>query len=129
MEHLINKKLTGDQSLVMVHEVTDLDIKETIFSLNPTKAPGPDGYNVGFFQKAWPVVGHEITVAVKTFFKSGQLLKRANSTLVALVPKIPNPPKVGESRPISCCNSIYKCIARILAKRIQAVLASLIDPV
>ncbi|XP_058198418.1 uncharacterized protein LOC131313940 [Rhododendron vialii] len=73
-------------------------------SLNPQKAPGPDGYNVAFFHKAWPVIGHEVTSAVKLFFRSGQLLKKANATLVALVPKVPNPSKVGDFRPISCCN-------------------------
>lgn len=81
-----------------------------------------------FFRKAWPIVGHEVTVAVKSFFRSGEL-RKANSTLIALVPKIPNPSKVSEYRPISCCNTIYKCIARVLAKRLQVVLPSLIDPI
>ncbi|KAI8555356.1 hypothetical protein RHMOL_Rhmol05G0168400 [Rhododendron molle] len=106
----------------MVMEVTDKEIKDTFWSLNPQKAPGPDGYNAAFFHKAWPVIGHEVTSAVKLFFRSGQLLKRANATLVALVPKVPNPSKVGDYRPISCCNVIYKCIAKILANKVKPVL-------
>ena len=74
------------------------------------------------------MIGHEVTSAVKAFFRSGQLLKKANATLVALVPKVPNPSKVGDYRPISCCNTIYKCIAKILANRIKPALPQLIDP-
>lgn len=113
----------------MIAVVTDAEIRDTIMAMNPKKAPGLDGYNSGFFQKAWPIIGHEVTAAIKTFFKSGQLLKKANSTIVALVPKIPNPSKVGDFRPISCCNTIYKCIARILARRLQVALPYMIDPV
>jgi len=128
VNHLISRKLNNTQSLVMVQDITDAEIKSTLWELNPHKAPGPDGFNSGFFQKAWPVVGHEILSAVKNFFRSGQLLGKANATIVALVPKIPNPSKVGDFRPISCCNTVYKCIAKILARRIQNVLPNLIDP-
>lgn len=129
VNQLINRRLTNTQSLAMVQDVTDLEIRETMWELNPHKAPGPDGYNAGFFQKAWPIVGHETTSAIENFFRSGQLLGKANATVVALVPKIPNPSKVGDFRPISCCNTIYKCIARILAKILQNALPLLIDPV
>lgn len=128
VHNLINRKLTSEQSLAMIAVVRDAEIRDTIMAMNPKKAPGLDGYNSGFFQKAWPIIGHKVTAAIKTFFKSGQLLKKANSTIVALVPKIPNPSKVGNFRPISCCNTIYKCIARILARRLQVALPYLIDP-
>ncbi|KAG5548914.1 hypothetical protein RHGRI_014320 [Rhododendron griersonianum] len=128
VDQLVTRRLSHSQSLDMVIEVTDKEIKDTFSSLNPQKAPGPDGYNAAFFQKAWPVIGHEVTSAVKLFFRSGQLLKKANATSVALVPKIPNPSKVGDYRPISCCNVVYKCIAKILANKIKPVLPILIDP-
>lgn len=128
VNQLISRKLNNTQSLAMVQDITDTEIKDTLWELNPHKALGPDGFNSGFFQKAWPVVGHEFISAVKNFFRSGQLLGKANATIVALVPKIPNPSKVGDFRLISCCNTIYKCIAKILARRIQSVLPYLIDP-
>ena len=40
---------------------------------------------------------------------------------------MPNPSSIGEFRPISCCNTIYKCISKIVAKRLQSTLPSLID--
>lgn len=128
VNQLITAKLLDSQRGAMISEISNLEIKDTFMSLNPNKAPGPDGYNAGFFQKSWSVVGTEVTSAVRSFFRSGKLLTKANSTSIALVPKVPNPTKVGDYRPISCCNTIYKCIAKILAKRIQSVLPHIIDP-
>ncbi|KAH7845388.1 hypothetical protein Vadar_001417 [Vaccinium darrowii] len=129
VEQLITNKLSTEQSHAMVIEITDEEIRDTFLSLNPHKAPGPDGYNAGFFQKAWSIVGHDVISAIKNFFRSGKLLRKVNSTSVALVPKVPNPSKISDFRPISCCNTLYKCIAKILSKRIRVALPYLIDSV
>jgi len=42
--------------------------------------------------------------------------------VVALIPKISNPSTIGDFRPISCCNTIYKCIAKIIEDRVKRVL-------
>ncbi|KAI3474506.1 hypothetical protein Pfo_029416 [Paulownia fortunei] len=48
-----------------------------------------------------------------------------NSTTVVLIPKIQNPSKLGDYRPISCCNSIYKYISKIISQRIKEVIPDL----
>lgn len=45
-----------------------------------------------------------------------------------LLNKVQNPTKMGEFRPISCCNTIYKCITKIIANRLKACLPNLISP-
>lgn len=129
VDQLVASRLSDSQRNAMITDVTNQEIKEVFMALNPNKAPGPDGYNASFFHKSWDVVGHEVTSAVRNFFRSGRLLTRANATSIALVPKVPNPSKVGDYRPISCCNTIYKCIAKILSRRIQVALPHLIDHV
>ena len=106
---------------------SDNDIKNAIFSLHNNKALGPDGYNAYFFKETWDITGPSVIAAVREFFTSGEILRETNATLIALIPKVPNPSSMGEFRPISCCNTIYKCISKIIAKRIQSTLSYLID--
>ncbi|XP_059627223.1 uncharacterized protein LOC132270018 [Cornus florida] len=106
---------------------TYTEIKLCLFSLNSGKAPGPDGYNAHFFKKAWPVIGEDVTRAVRDFFTTGKLLREVNSTYISLVPKVPNPFIISQFRPISCCSTIYKCISKLLANKLKPTLPSTID--
>ena len=47
---------------------TDLDIKETLFSLHSNKALGPDGYNAHFFKETWDITSPSVIEAIKEFF-------------------------------------------------------------
>jgi hypothetical protein len=40
------------------------EVKEALFEMYPTKAPGPDGFPAHFFQRNWDVCGEEVTSAV-----------------------------------------------------------------
>ncbi|GKE08546.1 putative RNA-directed DNA polymerase, eukaryota, reverse transcriptase zinc-binding domain protein, partial [Tanacetum coccineum] len=68
--------------------------------------------------KGRSIIGHDICNAVRDFFSNGQILKEINHTFLALIPKVTTPLKVNDYRPISCCNVIYKCISKILTKRV-----------
>ncbi|GLT58450.1 hypothetical protein SLA2020_457140 [Shorea laevis] len=102
--------------------ITDLEIKEVVFSSPRNKAPGPDGYTSEFYKAAWPVVGDLVTKAIQEFFYSGKILREMNSTIISLVPKVLNPVKMTEFRPIACCNILYKFITKILANRLKQTL-------
>ena len=69
----------------------------------------------------WELVKDDVLKVVGSFFTSSKLLSEVKSTLITLVPKVPNPPKMREFRPISCCNIVYKCITKILTKSIRAL--------
>nr|GEV99464.1 hypothetical protein [Tanacetum cinerariifolium] len=69
----------------------------------------------------------EIKNAMFEFFKTGKILKEINSTLIALIPKTPNPKLVTELRLIACCNVIYKCISKILTNRTKDSLNKLVN--
>jgi hypothetical protein len=62
------------------------------------------------------------------FLILGRLLKSVNATIISLVPKKLNPARMGDFRPISCCNLLYKCITKILANRLVPCLDALISP-
>ena len=65
--------------------------------------------------------GEEVTDAIKDFFDNGRMLREVNSSAIASVPKVPIPTTVNDYRPFSCCTTLYKCIAKLLANRIKEV--------
>ncbi|KAL0313709.1 UNVERIFIED_CONTAM: hypothetical protein Scaly_2907800, partial [Sesamum calycinum] len=119
--------LTLEEASFLIRPVTREEIKEAIFDIDEESAPGPDGYTSAFFRTAWPVVGQAISEAICEFFRTGQLLKQVNTTLLALIPKVNLPSYVSDYRPISCCNVLYKAITKVIVKRMQPILHLLID--
>lgn len=39
---------------------------------------------------------------------------------------MPNATYLGDFQPISCCNTIYKCVTKLIARRLHGVMPSLI---
>jgi len=101
--------------------------ENTLFSLAVGKAPGPDGFNVEFFKHFSGIVSSSVILTVKDFFVISKLLWEINTTILALVPKIPNASNVNDFQPITCCNTIYKCITKLIANRLSHVLPSIIS--
>ncbi|XP_071739438.1 uncharacterized protein [Rutidosis leptorrhynchoides] len=120
-------KLSSEQALHMIRQVTDEEVKAAMFDIGDDKAPGPDGYSSVFFKKSWDIVGHDICKAVKDFFKNGHLLTEINHTILALLPKVETPRLVNDYRPISCCNVLYKCISKIITTRIKGCLDCIVS--
>ncbi|KAK3225529.1 hypothetical protein Dsin_005391 [Dipteronia sinensis] len=112
----------------MSRGVTNKEIRDVCFSLHPNKAPGTYGLNAHFFKNTWNIVGGDVINAVQEFFRTCHLLKEHNTTILALVPKVPNPSRMMDFRPISCCNTLYKIIAKIIAYRIKIILPNIISP-
>ncbi|KAL0292750.1 UNVERIFIED_CONTAM: hypothetical protein Sradi_6975700 [Sesamum radiatum] len=120
--------LTEAEADALVLPVSSEEVKQALFDIDESKAPGLDGYSAGFFKAAWPVIGEEVTQAILDFFQTGRLLKQVNATLLSLIPKVSNPAVVAEFRPISCCNVLYKVITKILVLRMRGILDTLISP-
>ncbi|KAL9260084.1 hypothetical protein AKJ16_DCAP24599, partial [Drosera capensis] len=59
---------------------------------------------------------------------NSRMLRDANFTVIVLIPKCDNPTRIIDFRPISCSNTIYKCIAKFLTNRCANVLPLLISP-
>ncbi|GJQ95931.1 RNA-directed DNA polymerase, eukaryota, reverse transcriptase zinc-binding domain protein [Tanacetum coccineum] len=108
-------------------KITDKEIKEAMFGNGNDKAPGPDGFTAICFKKSWDIMGMDVCGAVKEIFNSNKLLGKINATLITLVPKIHQPNKVSDYRPVACCNVIYKCISKIITKRLQGCLDKLVS--
>ncbi|GJY23686.1 uncharacterized protein Tco_0397344 [Tanacetum coccineum] len=124
---LFQNKISPDKARFMIRRVTDMEVKEAMFSIGKNKSPGLDGYTSTFFKHAWEIIGKEVTEVVQDFFKNGKLLTEINHTIISLLPKVHSPSKVSDYRPISCCNTIYKCIRKIISNRIKDSLQDIVS--
>ncbi|XP_074313788.1 uncharacterized protein LOC141648981 [Silene latifolia] len=113
---------------ILLRGVIDEEVKTAMFSIPGNKAPGSDGYSSQFFKDTWHIVGKDVIHAVRSVFTSGKLLKSCNSTILTLVPKVDVPESVTQFRPISCCNTIYKCVAKVMCARLSLILPDIISP-
>ena len=120
--------LPSSSHAFLLSPVTPDDIRKVVFSIGDDKAPGPDGYSSSFFKRAWHIVADDFCAAVQDFFTSGRLLRQANHSIITLVPKSANVTSPSDFRPISCCNVIYKVIAKLLAGRLACTLPTIISP-
>jgi hypothetical protein len=111
----------------LVQPVSAEEIKQALFSISDSKAPGPDGFTSTFFKRSWEIIGTDFTEAIKYFFAKNFLPRCINATRIALVLKVENPSCMDDFRPISCCNVIYKCISKVLAARLKTILPDVIN--
>ena len=126
-EDLFNNRLDSSDAINMIRVVTDEEIKAAMFEIDDNRAPGPDGYSSKFFKSAWNIIGSEVCKAVREFFWTWKLLKGINATRVILIPKVDMPRKVADFRPIACCNTLYKCISKVIVNRIRSCLGKIVS--
>jgi len=125
---LTNFRVSALQSQQMLLVPIASEIKKQFYKLNQNKAPGPDGLTSGFFKAIWDTLGAEVVVSIQHFFASSFLPAAANATILSLVPKFPGASKITDFRPISCPNTVYKVISRLLVTRLKPFLPELILP-
>ncbi|KAK4267368.1 hypothetical protein QN277_024155 [Acacia crassicarpa] len=109
-------------------EISDIEIREAMFNIGALKSPGPDGFNALFYQNQWATVGMSIISYVKFLFANPQAISEINNTLIVLIPKKDHPESMGDFRPISLCNVIYKVVSKIVVNRLKPILPHVIAP-
>ncbi|XP_058189336.1 uncharacterized protein LOC131306921 [Rhododendron vialii] len=99
----------------LIRPVSEGQILSALKSIHRDKAPGPDEFNSAFFQDNWSIIKEDFVAGILFFFESGYMPVGWNSTAVTLVPKVSAPHSLKDYRPIACCNTVYKCITKVLA--------------
>jgi hypothetical protein len=80
--------------------------------MNRDKAPGPDGFSMGFFQDCWDVIKINIMRIFCDFHGPSKFEKSLNASFIALIPKKSGAIDLTGFRPISLVCGVYKIIAK-----------------
>ena len=103
------------------------EVAGVVSGFNGDKAPGPDGFSMGFFQCCWDTIHLDIMAVLNYFHGVCSFEKSLNATFVALIPKKTEAVEVKDFRPISLVGGTYKILANLLANRLRVVLPKLIS--
>jgi hypothetical protein len=97
-------KVTNEMNGMLCAPYKAIEVKEALFQMYPTKAPGPDGFPAHFFQRNWGVCGDEVTEMVLHVLNGLDSPEVINKTFIVLIPKVQNPTSLTKFRPIVQCN-------------------------
>ena len=81
------------------------EIECALHSLADDKAPSPDRMNIKSIKILWPYIGKKVVSFIENFCLSLKIPTGANSSFIALIPKVATPALVKDYRPISLINS------------------------
>ncbi|GKU91868.1 hypothetical protein SLEP1_g5682 [Rubroshorea leprosula] len=114
------------QNQMLTAQFSKEEIKAAIWDCDSSKEPGPDGFHFNFIKKNWEIIKREVIDFIKEFHDKGRIVKGLNESFVVLIPKVSNPEKIEEFRPISLINVSYKILSKLLANRLRRVLEDII---
>eukprot|EP00253_Pinus_taeda_P010539 PITA_10539 len=108
-------------------EIEEEEIRKAIWTLQPDKSPGLDGFPINFYRDHWQLIKKDLAKMLRGIQRKGKMGGFTNSTFLALIPKENQPTSFSRFQPISLCNSSYKIFTKIIAMRLQPLLPSLIS--
>lgn len=120
-------RVTAEMNSSLLRPFTEEEVKAGLDAIGDLKAPGVDGMSSLFYKKHWHIVGADVTKEVLQFLNEGHMPCKWNDTVVVLIPKVRNPNKLKDLRPISLCNVIYKVASKVLSNRLKIILPDVIS--
>ncbi|XP_016178958.1 uncharacterized protein LOC107621451 [Arachis ipaensis] len=86
----LTRRVDNNTNRRLTRPVSDQEIKDAVFSINPLVAPGEDGFTAKFYQFFWDTIKRDVLNAVHSFFEGGKMLRAFNHTHICLIPKDSN---------------------------------------
>jgi hypothetical protein len=123
----VEEKVTADMNRSLLADFTPEEVKKALFAIGDLKAPGPDGLHAIFYKRFWNMLGDDLVREVLHAVNTATIPDGWNDTTIVMIPKVDNPDRVAQFRPISLCNVVYKVISKMLSNRMKAILPDVIS--
>ncbi|GKV29753.1 hypothetical protein SLEP1_g38652 [Rubroshorea leprosula] len=120
------KRISEADNDILIAAFSEKEIKEAVWECESSKSPGPDGFNFKFVKVMWEDIKSDVVEFVQEFHEHGKIAKGSNASFIVLIPKVENPQKIEEYRPISLIGVMYKILAKLLANRLRRVIDKVI---
>jgi hypothetical protein len=120
--------LAEDNVVMLSTPFSTAEIEVVVATSDRNKSPGQDEFNFSFFKRFWDLIKEEMGVMFDQFFTTATLPRSFSSYFLTIIPKVDSPLKIGDFRPISLVESLYKLVAKVLAGRLVKVMDKLISP-
>jgi hypothetical protein len=115
----VDKRVSADMNQLLLAPFSREEVKKALFSIGDLKAPGPDGLHAVFFKRFWGMLEDDLIDEVLVAIQNATIPTGWNDTTIVMIPKVDNPDKVTQFRPISLCNVVYKIISKMLSHRLK----------
>ncbi|GKV28130.1 hypothetical protein SLEP1_g37215 [Rubroshorea leprosula] len=120
------KQLSQTNNELLMAKFSEEEVKNAVWDCEPTKSPGPDGFNFKFIKTMWEDIKHDIIGFAQEFHEHGKLVKGSNASFIVLIPKVENPQGIEEYKPISFIEVMFKILSKLLANCLRKVLDKII---
>ncbi len=102
----------------LTKELTLKEIKEVIATMPEDKVPRCDGILTESFQELTKEISPTLIQAFSAMLRRGEMSEWTNKGLITLIPKSGDHAKIGNWRSITLLGSLYKILAKTLARRL-----------
>uniref|UniRef100_A0A803TMB0 Reverse transcriptase domain-containing protein n=1 Tax=Anolis carolinensis TaxID=28377 RepID=A0A803TMB0_ANOCA len=122
-------KITEQQRESLNREITIEEIRKTLKTMKPNKAPGPDGFPVCFYKTLQEESILHLQGIMNKVLTKGEIPKSWSQADIVAIPKENGIlTDLRNYRPISLLNSDYKIFTSVLANRFKEFLQNWIGP-
>ena len=102
------------------------ECEQAVLNMKENKSPGSDGLPVEFYKTFWHNLKSHFYSALEETFEKESMSYSQRLSIIALLYKKGDKESLQNYRPISLCNTDYKILAFVFARRLQTVVDKLI---
>lgn len=89
MVNLISPCVTLTMNDMLLAPYCMEEVRTTMFSMKADKSPGLDGFNLGFYQNHWHLIGEDVSRVCTQYLAEDSFSAKLNETGLVLIPKKP----------------------------------------